>query len=98
MPQKLYVAGLSHKLEGASNNSGSNNSYAKAKGSSSSSTPRKMDGKKATKTFTVDPEHVAKRRELVYCHHCYTWGKQQGHSVGAEDATVVVGKGQRHTA
>jgi len=32
-------------------------------------------GRGASRSFNIDPERVKKRREWVYCHGCYTWGK-----------------------
>ena len=57
--------------------SGTSQSFAKAtkSGGSSGANRNKNAKPKSTKPFIVDPERVAKRREWVYCHGCYTWGK-----------------------
>ena len=57
--------------------SGTSQSFAKAtkSGGSSAANRNKNAKPKSTKPFVVDPERVAKRREWVYCHGCYTWGK-----------------------
>ena len=69
---------LRSKLAGADKSSGTSSTYAKATkaGQTSTNTTKGQNTKKKpAKPFTVDPERVAKRREWVYCHGCYTWGK-----------------------
>ena len=69
---------LRSKLAGADKGSGNSTSYAKATktGQTNTNTTKGQNAKKKpAKPFTVDPERVAKRREWVYCHGCYTWGK-----------------------
>ena len=68
---------LRSKLAGADKGSGNSTTYAKATktGQTNTNTAKGQNAKKKpAKPFTVDPERVAKRREWVYCHGCYTWG------------------------
>ena len=69
---------LCSRLANAEKGSGTSSSYAKATktGQNSANSNKNKGAKpKSTKPFTVDPERVAKRREWVCCHGCYTWGK-----------------------
>ena len=69
---------LRSKLAGTDKGSGNSTTYAKATktGQTNSNTTKGQNAKKKpAKPFTVDPERVAKRREWVYCHGCYTLGK-----------------------
>ena len=68
---------LRSQVANAGKGSGTSQNYAKAAKSGASSGPNRSKNTKpkSTKPFTVDPERVAKRREWVYCHGCYTWGK-----------------------
>ena len=65
------------RVANAEKGSGSNSNYAKAAKAGPGPNTNKNKGAKpkSTKPFTVDAERVAKRREWVYCHGCYTWGK-----------------------
>ena len=64
---------LRSRVANAEKGSGSNTNYAKATKAGPAPNANKNKGAKpkSTKPFTVDAE----RRELVYCHGCYTWGK-----------------------
>ena len=68
---------LRSRLANAEKGSGNNTTYSKVARSGGGSGTNKNKGAKpkSTKPFVVDAERVAKRREWVYCHGCYTWGK-----------------------